>query len=323
MFEQFNLTRYRFSGSDAASILNMKSDYHTGDDNFKPMIQADFNLDGFADVLPFIPQPEDEWYQQIHLQAFSHMLTTKDYYTKRKDLDSYLILYTQSGNGTLTYSGKTYALSSGDIAWIDCREPHYYRTEKDNWEHCDLHMNGRLATLLYDTFLQNGDFVIHESEQFSVYRQLCLILEAYVTPSPIRNMKTALVIEQFAAILIEASYKVQKKSVNSGTNIQIRKAQSYLHNNFRNAINLDEIAAQANMSKYYFSRCFHQLTGFSPNEYLIRLRLDHAKSLLENTDFSIQTVAEMSGFNDEAYFSRLFHKRTGTSALKYRKMNRK
>lgn len=323
MFEQFNLTRYRFSGSNPAAIQNMKSDYQSRDENYKPMIQADFNLDGFVDVLPFIPQPEDEWYQLIHLQSFSHMLATEDYYTERKDLDSYLIIYTQSGYGTLKYDWKSFSLSSGDIAWIDCQKYHYYQTEKENWEHCDLHINGRLANLLYDTFRQNSQTVIHENEPTTIYRQLCMILEAYVTPSSIRNMKTAQAIEQLAANLIETSYGIQKKAVNSNTDLQIRKAQSFLHSNFQSAINLDSIAAQANMSKYYFSRCFHQLTGFSPNEYLIRLRLDHAKALLENTDYSIQTVGEMSGFNDEAYFSRLFHKRIGISALKYRKMKQK
>lgn len=321
MFEQFNLIRYRFTGSNPAAIQNIKSDYQSRDENFKPMIQADFNLDGFVDVLPFIPQPEDEWYQMIHLQSFSHMLATEDYYTERKDLNSYLIIYTQSGYGTLKYDGKIFSLSSGDIAWIDCQKYHYYQTEKKNWEHCDLHINGKLVKLLYDTFIQNTQPVIHENEPTTIYRRLCSILETYVTPSSIRNMKTAQAIEQLAANLIEISYSVQKKTVNSNTDIQVKKALSFLHNNFHSAINLDTIAAQANMSKYYFSRRFHQLTGFSPNEYLIRLRLDHAKALLENTDYSIQTVGEMSGFNDEAYFSRLFHKRIGISALKYRKMN--
>ena len=58
-------------------------------------------------------------------------------------------------------------------------------------------------------------------------------------------------------------------------------------------------------------------------EYLIRLRLDHAKTLLENTSLSIRTIGEISGFQDEAYFSRLFRRRTGVSALKYRQEKRK
>lgn len=94
MFEQYPLTRYQFKRSDPEAIMNMQSEDKRRDENYQPMVQADFILDGYADVLNYIPCVEDAWYEEIRLQAFSHMFTQKDYFTERQDLDSYLILYT-------------------------------------------------------------------------------------------------------------------------------------------------------------------------------------------------------------------------------------
>ena len=59
--------------------------------------------------------------------------------------------------------------------------------------------------------------------------------------------------------------------------------------------------------------------GKSPNEYIIELRLQFAKSLLDNTNISIKQVSEHVGYNDQYFFSRLFKKHIGISPQEYRK----
>ena len=52
MFEQYPLTRYQFKRSDPEAIMNMQSEDKRRDENYQPMVQADFILDGCAELHP-------------------------------------------------------------------------------------------------------------------------------------------------------------------------------------------------------------------------------------------------------------------------------
>ena len=58
--------------------------------------------------------------------------------------------------------------------------------------------------------------------------------------------------------------------------------------------------------------------GCSPQEYLVRLRIDKAKSLLERTDLSINDVANAVGYTDQMAFSKIFKQNCGLSPRSYR-----
>ncbi|MBJ6360716.1 AraC family transcriptional regulator [Paenibacillus sp. GCM10012307] len=87
----------------------------------------------------------------------------------------------------------------------------------------------------------------------------------------------------------------------------------YLHDHYTETVTMDELATLFNYSIRYLSRTFKQATGCSPIEYLIRLRIEKAKELLETTNATIKEVAELVGYNDSFYFNRIFKKHTGVS----------
>ena len=62
-------------------------------------------------------------------------------------------------------------------------------------------------------------------------------------------------------------------------------------------------------------------TGKSPNEYIIELRLQFAKNLLDNTNMSIKQISERVGYSDQYFFSRIFKKYLGISPQSYRNKN--
>lgn len=96
----------------------------------------------------------------------------------------------------------------------------------------------------------------------------------------------------------------------------------YLDEHYAEKISLDQIAANMYLSPYYISKIFKSEIGESPIHYLIRVRLEHAKELLElKEDFGIAEIAEKVGYDDAYHFSKLFKKTYGMSPLKYR--NRK
>ena len=82
-------------------------------------------------------------------------------------------------------------------------------------------------------------------------------------------------------------------------------------------LKLEDYAAMCNMSKYHFLRVFKSVTGATPLEYRGGIRIDHAKELLKNSNFSISEIAESLGFSSLAYFSAAFKKSTGVSPTEY------
>ena len=67
-----------------------------------------------------------------------------------------------------------------------------------------------------------------------------------------------------------------------------------------------------------YTHLFHQRTGFSPLEYLTRLRLNHASQLMAETALSIAEIARAVGYEDPLYFSRLFRRKMGVSPTEFR-----
>ncbi|MNL58409.1 Arabinose operon regulatory protein [compost metagenome] len=81
------------------------------------------------------------------------------------------------------------------------------------------------------------------------------------------------------------------------------------------------MAATLGYHRAHLSKAFKQKTGLSPKQYLLKMRLDKAKSLLTGT-LTIDQVASSVGFNDALYFSRQFRKFSGMSPSEYRSLLR-
>jgi AraC-like DNA-binding protein len=66
---------------------------------------------------------------------------------------------------------------------------------------------------------------------------------------------------------------------------------------------------------------FKKTFGLSLIDYLIKVRISHARELLGNVNLPISHIAESCGYEDGAYFSKLFKKQTGFSPTEYRRRN--
>ena len=73
------------------------------------------------------------------------------------------------------------------------------------------------------------------------------------------------------------------------------------------------------MSVCWFIRCFKRYMGVTPMQYLISIRMNRAKELLRNTDYSIQEISSLVGYENPLYFSRLFQRQTGRPPSVYRR----
>jgi AraC-like DNA-binding protein len=92
--------------------------------------------------------------------------------------------------------------------------------------------------------------------------------------------------------------------------------------NSHREINLEDVAAQADISSFHFLRLFSTVLGVTPHQYLVRSRLRHAARMLADDDKPVTDIAYDVGFGDLSNFVRTFHRAAGVSPRKFREASR-
>lgn len=99
----------------------------------------------------------------------------------------------------------------------------------------------------------------------------------------------------------------------------VQQIMKYMESHYREKISLDQIAENMYLSPFYISKLFKSETGDTPINYLISLRMEKAKELLDrNPALSIQEAAAQVGYEDAYHFSKLFKKYFGLSPMYYK-----
>ena len=99
---------------------------------------------------------------------------------------------------------------------------------------------------------------------------------------------------------------------------KLRRVTDYIAANYDHEIKLAELAQVAGLSSFHFAREFKRTTGITPHQYLIKYRVEQAKSLLAQDDLPLIEVGLRSGFTHQSHFTRLFRRITGTTPHSYR-----
>lgn len=100
---------------------------------------------------------------------------------------------------------------------------------------------------------------------------------------------------------------------------RLKRVLGFMQQHCAENLTLDQLAAEAGISRFHFITLFKQAVGTTPHQYLIRLRLERAAELLEETDLSIRMIATSCGFVALSHFSDLFQRRFGQTASAYRR----
>ena len=93
----------------------------------------------------------------------------------------------------------------------------------------------------------------------------------------------------------------------------------YLRKHYRENLTVEQIAAYFNYHAGHINRVMRRSTGTTIHNYLVRCRMDAAKTLLLSTDMTVSQVAEEVGIESEAYFCNSFKKLTGITPKEYRR----
>jgi len=78
-------------------------------------------------------------------------------------------------------------------------------------------------------------------------------------------------------------------------------------------LTIERLAREVGLSPAHFARAFKETMGRAPHQYLLALRLERARRLLETTQATLSDIAQRTGFADQAHFTRLFKRVFGTT----------
>lgn len=100
---------------------------------------------------------------------------------------------------------------------------------------------------------------------------------------------------------------------------RIKEMLSYIHNNYKQRITLDQLAKAANISRSECCRFFKRMTKSTPFEYLISYRISQSILLLRKSDLSITEIAAEAGFGSVSYYIEKFRKHTNYTPKEFRR----
>ncbi|MCU0748093.1 MAG: helix-turn-helix domain-containing protein [Akkermansiaceae bacterium] len=143
-------------------------------------------------------------------------------------------------------------------------------------------------------------------------------LEAWMRQTPVvakESLDAYRRIAQLAAQQI--ALKVTDQLVNPETQMPapVKKACGFIRTRaLTEDLHLSEVARHSGVSEGHLSRMFHHATGLTFREYVTQVRMEHATTLLAQTDKNITEIAYESGFQSLSQFHRVFRKVNGKTA---------
>lgn len=248
---------------------------------------------------------DDDWHSLIHTHSFTELF------------------YVVSGSGSFRIEDKVFTVKEDDLVIVN---PHVSHTESSKgsnpMEYIVVGVDGiSLAEAKNEEDFENySPFSIHN---YSKYRNEVLsYMNNLLYEVEMKNEYYEIICQNLLEVLILNV----KRRIKSNLVISIEKKitkecnfiKNYIDVHYSLDLNLDYLASITHMSKYYLVRVFKKFMGVSPIDYLINKRISVAKILLETTDYSINQISKVSGFNSQSYFNQVFKERVGISPTNYK-----
>ncbi len=255
----------------------------------------------------------------FYIMEAGHFYAQTDYKVQRTHHESFLLLYTVKGEGTLHSGSSCLKLPTGSCAVIDCRTPHSYYISGESWDFLWLHFNGcgaaPLMQLLYPTEVQT----IKLTDTHSFASGLEKLLKLTSNNDIGSCMESSAHMHRIFLTLFNTLLEREKVNQKDSYKGYIDEILQFIRENFALNITIDDMLQNIPISKYHFIRLFRRVMGVTPYNYLLNYRITRSKILLRSTQVSVAEIAESCGFLDTSNFIAQFKKQTGVRPTHYRK----
>ena len=216
--------------------------------------------------------------------------------------------YVTEGCGIVRAGSKEFCVKAGELfLTFPFEEFSYEATGTDPWEFYQFTFGGADASFFCDEIGFSPETpVFVDDDELSVKKALFSLWEVL----PEQPGKKYEVISRFYALIAQFKLKENKNYV--------EKAKDYIHSRFPFPIRIEQIAQYVGLDRTYLFKLFVKEEGISPQEYLIRYRLERAQFFLSLPDLPVAQIAASCGFGDAPSFCKHFKARFGCTPTAFR-----
>ncbi len=235
----------------------------------------------------------------------------------------YEIEYVASGELSEIYNGVQIALSKGMLRLLTPADFHEVIVEQPVtlYKACfdASFLERELSARLYRASLGRAVSLSEEACRLieSLFESALLSQSAACEDAVQRLVKKKLM--ETIVLIVLSEYEKLGADEKRGRRDVVSTILSYIHENYKQGITLDEIAKKVYLSPGYVSKCFHKSTNMTLKEYIKRLRMDYAAGLLIHTASDVTEICMEVGFSSLPSFSAEFKRIYGVSPLAYRR----
>src|SRR3990167_5971329 len=260
--------------------------------------------------------------RELYIQGVGFYPQARHHSMTRTEHEDNLLLYCSGGHGEVQALGQRFAVTKGDLVLLPQGLAHQYSADdQDPWSIHWVHFTGSQASAFVDHLaFPMGTCVvpigphpklIADFDALLSVRKTGYRLNAFIHASQV--LKQSLT---YLAMLTTSRVR------QTGHFLDLDAIQVVMEENLHGELDLDTLAAAAHLSKYHFCKRYKALTGYSPIQHFIHLKIERACYLLDLSPEPVSAVANALGYDDAHYFSRLFRKVTGISPKQYRQLER-
>lgn len=239
---------------------------------------------------------------------------------ERLEHDDHLIIYCLEGKGKIRINQKNFAMNSGDLAVLPRGLAHQYASSPNfPWTIYWCHFEGDLS----DEFVNHLQLpkqkpVLHLGLHSSLVSEFDALLEARRSSYHLNAFINAA--NQLRQIMTHIALLQPLVRSQDADSFNLEKIHSLMQARIHEQLDIDTMAASVNLSKFHFIKKYKDVTGTTPVNHFIQLKIERACHLLDISTRTIAEVAFMVGYEDAYYFSRIFKKVMGISPTQYRKL---
>jgi AraC family transcriptional regulator len=138
--------------------------------------------------------------------------------------------------------------------------------------------------------------------------------------APVGRLYTQTAVQMITVHLLRhySSIRCVQERSQGLTRRQVQTVTDFILAHLSHDISLEALSQLIGFSPYHFARLFHQATGESPHQFVLRLRIEQACHLLKTTEMPLALIALESGFANQSHFTRIFKHQLGLTPRTYR-----
>ena len=235
--------------------------------------------------------------------------------------NDYYLIYLTDGEIRFDKPRHERTMQAGELIILRAHSPFDYTALSPSVDYYWVHFSGREA----ESILAGARLAVDRITPVGIHDRLSEdFFSLFLTFSNQTLLAEELRAQALLALLLDFAAALQPKGVSdSRAAATVARSTAYIHEHIAEALTVEALAAREYLSSGRYRDIFRRVLGMSPQEYILKLRVNMARDLLTGSQLSVAEIALSVGCPDSRYFSRLFMKRIGVSPSAYRKTGMK